>query len=419
MEIIPLYNLLQKQGFSTDTRSITEGQIFIALQGETFDGNTLAINALEQGASYALIDNPHYKTDERCILVENTLTTLQELAKIHRKHFSIPILVIGGSNGKTTTKELVHAVLSKKYTTHTTSGNLNNNIGVPMTILNMKANTEIAVIEIGANHPGEHRELMDILAPTHVLITNNGADHLEGFESLAGVRKANKEIYDWAHTHHAHAFVNQHIDDLGEDSNNLSRTVYPMSPYESTSSLYASIRYNGLDFTSSLFGSYNEANMLAALAIGEYFEVPLSDIQSAIAEYVPTLKRSQVIQKDDYTLIVDCYNANPTSMSLALRDFAHTSPTGKRIFVIGDMLEMGSEESRLHKEILDLTQSIADPHDIVWCVGPRFGMYKNDFPFAFFNSAADAQKIFTTLDLAGKIVFLKASRGIRLEDILK
>jgi UDP-N-acetylmuramoyl-tripeptide--D-alanyl-D-alanine ligase len=418
METRAIYDLIRKNGCSTDTRTLASGQVFIALKGENFDANELALTAIEQGASYAVVDSPVLQKNDQCIVVTNTHETLKELAIIHRHTFSIPIIVIGGSNGKTTTKELTKAVLQKRYRTHATNGNFNNDIGVPLTLLNMPIDTEIAVIEIGANHPGEHTELMTIASPTHVLITNNGADHLEGFGTLEGVRKANKEIYDMAQSQHAHVFVNKDIEYLIEDSAHLERTLYPTKPYASTSSLYASVCYDDTDLTTSLFGSYNEPNILAAIAIGEYFDVPLLDIQQAIKEYVPSLKRSQILTRDTYSIVLDCYNANPSSMEVALRDFARDTTPGHRFFIIGDMLEMGTDESRLHKEILHLVESLTSTGDTVWCIGPRFSAYKADFPFTFFETTTTPREIFGTLDLTGKTVFLKASRGIKLENVV-
>ena len=421
MQTKELYELYKRADYqiSTDTRTVKQGDLFVALSGDTFDGNAFAEEAIKKGASYAIISNPDYQIGERYIMVPDTLKTLQELATFHRTQLDIPILAIGGSNGKTTTKELVHAVLSTKYRVHTTKGNLNNSIGVPQTLLSMPLDTQIAVIEIGANHPNEHTELMNILYPTHILVTNNGMDHLEGFGSIAGVRAANKEIYDWARVHGAHLFVNKNIPDLTEDSQYLDRTLYPTKQSSSTSSLYAGVLYGDTEFKSSLFGAYNEPNILAAIALGEYFNVPMLDIQDSILKYEPSLKRSQVIRKDGYTLILDCYNANPSSMSLALQDFTKDTQAGTRLYIVGDMLEMGDSESVLHLEILTLLQKQADTHDTVWCVGPRFSQYKDEFPFTFFNDSASAKEVFRNLDLNKRNIFLKGSRGIKLEDIIK
>ncbi len=404
---------------STDTRNLSPGSVFFALTGDTFDGNTYTQEALEKGASWVIVDNPDYQINDRCMLVENVLETLQNIAQIHRKSYSIPIIAIGGSNGKTTTKELIHTVLSKKYAVHTTKGNLNNHIGVPLTLLQLTDDTDIAVIEVGANHPQEHSRLMELVAPTHVLVTNNGADHLEGFGNLDGVRRANAEIYTYAKTRDATIFVNKTISDLVEDSLCEKQYLYPTKPWVGTSTITTSITYDGALINSQLFGAYNESNILAAIAVGEYFDIPLPDIRDAIQTYTPTLKRSQVLHVDSLTVVLDCYNANPSSMELALRDFIQTTPAGNRIVVIGDMLEMGTEESRVHKEILALVQKISDTKDIIICVGPRFGIYTNEFPFMFFETTTSAAKYIEKLTLTNMYMFLKASRGIKLEDVIK
>jgi UDP-N-acetylmuramoyl-tripeptide--D-alanyl-D-alanine ligase len=421
MEPARLYELIAPEGIhvSTDTRTLKPGDVYIGIRGEKFDGNTFAVQALGKGARYAIVDRPEYSIDDRCIVVSDTRETLEALARIHREHFSIPVLAIGGSNGKTTTKELIAAVLAKKYRVHMTAGNLNNDIGLPLTLLAMPAETQFAVIEIGANHLEEHTKLLSILSPTHVLVTNNGADHLEGFGSLAGVRSANKELYDWAREHGAQAFVNKEIADLMEDSNGMQRILYPSLPYRNVPGTYAAIAYDGIPLTSSLFGSYNIPNMLAAVAVGTHFGVSMQDIQDAIKGYAPTLKRSEVVEKDGATIILDCYNANPTSMELALRDFFNATASGYRVVVIGDMLEMGDAEAAMHKEILELVHSKATMSDTVLCVGPRFGQFKEEYPFLFFQTAADARNHFKTLPLEGKTVFIKASRGIKLEEVLQ
>ena len=415
-----IYRLITENNFpiSTDTRTVEPGDFFVAIHVEQFDGKQYAAEALIKGAAYALIDNPEFNRGEKYILVENTLKTLQEVATLHRQQFTIPVLAIGGSNGKTTTKELISAVLQTTHKTHTTTGNLNNDIGVPLTILRMKKESEIAVIEIGANHPGEHTLLMNIVQPTHVLVTNNGADHLEGFGTLAGVRAANKEIYDIAKKLDAHAFVYKNLHDLVEDSTELPRTLYPKENIQSISETFAGISHKGISFTSQLFGSFNEPNILAAIAVGEYFTVPLTKIAHAIQEYTPTLKRSQVIKKDDYKIILDCYNANPSSMELSLGDFFKTSEAGKRVLIIGDMFELGNAEEESHKTLLDFLTSHADTEDIVLCIGPRLAKQKTSESFLFFPDALSAKNYFDSLPLSDKKVFIKGSRGMKLETIL-
>lgn len=420
MEIHELYKLISEGDISLcrDTRDIKPGDIYIALKGDTFDGNAYAQEALDKGARLAIIDNAAYKTDERCIVVEDTTTALQKLATLHRQTFSIPILVIGGSNGKTTTKELVAAVLAKKYTVHATKGNLNNERGLPLTLLAMPRTTEIAVIEIAADHAHEHTEKMGIVSPTHVLVTNNGADHLEGFGSMTGVRTANKEIFDCARTLQATAFVNKNIPELVADSDGLTRIFYPEHSYTSTSSLYAGIIYDTQPITSQLFGSLNEANILAAVAVGRHFEIPLEECAEAIKSYEPNLKRSQIIDQGDHTLILDCYNANPTSMTLALKDLFATTQPGTRIIIVGDMLEIGATEMEEHRNILTLINETKDAQDVVICIGPHFSAHKEAFQCNFFNSVEAAKGFYADISLSGKILFLKASRGVHLETLL-
>lgn len=426
MDIPSLYSLIlkAKMAISTDTRTIAPGDIYIGLKGDNFDGNAYAKDALAKGAAYALIDNPIYKESEQYIVVENTYKTLEALATTHRMTFSIPILVIGGSNGKTTTKELVHAVLATHYRVHTTKGNLNNTIGVPLTLLAMPKDTEIAVIEIGANHPGEHIELMNVVRPTHILVTNNGADHLEGFGSLEGVRKANKEIFDCALAQNATAFVNKELSDLVKDSSAMKRTLYPEDTVQSIPGIQAGIVYAGTPIHSQLFGSFNEANIAAAIAVGKTFNISMEHIAQAVAAYEPSLKRSQIIEKNGYTIILDCYNANPTSMTLALNSFFESSTPKKRVIVVGDMFEVGETEMQAHKEILELIKSRADANDEVICVGPRFstvfsGHQPSFSTFHFFPTPQEAKPFFESLDLSDKKIFLKASRGIKLEGILE
>lgn len=418
-----LYELISKIDFTicTDTRKLTPGDIYVGIKGDHFDGNSFATEALDKGASYVITQDPSYQNgNDKIIVVEDTKECLKELAHIHRKQCNFPIIAIGGSNGKTTTKELVSSVLSKKYRVHTTEGNLNNDIGVPLTLLEIKKDlTDIAVIEVGANHPGEHKELIAIVEPTHLLVTNNGADHLEGFGSLEGVRKANTELYDWAKMNGATIFVNKELMDLVQDSTCEKQYLYPDTPWQSTSTLLASLNYNGTPINSLLFGRYNEPNILAAIAIGKYFDISIDAIKEAIETYQPTLKRSQIIKKDSTTIVLDCYNANPTSMEKAIIDFAAHTPAGKRVFVIGDMLEMGEVEKKVHSDIIELLKKTVEPNDQTILVGPRFKILEAKAPFTFFETTEDAQKYFETLFLDEKHILLKASRGIKIEEVIK
>jgi UDP-N-acetylmuramoyl-tripeptide--D-alanyl-D-alanine ligase len=282
----------------------------------------------------------------------------------------------------------------------------------------MPATTEIGIIEIGANHPGEHADLMKIVEPTHVLVTNNGADHLEGFGSIEGVRTANKEIYDWARERGITIFVNKGIVDLCEDTENTNRVLYPMSDYKSSSDIYAAVTYDNTLIKTQLVGSLNELNILAAIAVGEYFKIPIAQMVEAFAEYMPTLKRSQLIVQGTTKIVLDCYNANPSSMELSLQDFFKLSNGYKRIIIIGDMLETGETEQIVHLEILNQVKNSIAENDVVLCVGPVFFTFKNDFSFQFFQNSNDAGEIFNELDLSDSYVFLKASRGITLENVV-
>lgn len=402
----------------TDTRKLRKGSLFFAWKGEKDDGNRFAQQALDNGAQYVVIDNPEFALDDRCILVEDSIKTLQDLAKFHREQFTIPVLAIGGSNGKTTTKELVASVLKEKYKIHVTEKNFNNHTGVPLTLLAMHPDTECAVVEIGANHAGEHSALLDVLQPTHVLVTNNGKDHLEGFGSTQGVRKANAEIFVWAEKHNAQIFVNKFLLDLVEDSSGSNQILYPEFDFQGTSDIFASINYDDLEIKSRLFGSFNEVNILAAVVIGIYFDVEKKKIKESIEGYTPELNRSQIVNKENYTVIMDCYNANPSSMELALLDVFTVSQEKKKIIIIGDMAELGSESSFYHKEILELVNNNISTKDIVICVGSIFSSFQEKYPFHFFENINDAKIFFTSLEKKDALVFLKASRSLGLENIL-
>lgn len=454
-----LYEITIKKGLSvtTDSRSIPPQSAYFALKGEKFNGNHYAAESLQKGAHVAIIDDVAlYKKQEihkgRYIIVVNVLQTLQALAAYHRKQCTIPIIAIGGSNGKTTTKELVTTVLATRYNVLSTTGNLNNDIGVPLTLLRLSPEHTIAVIEIGANHPHEHTMLMNMVHPTHVLVTNNGADHLEGFGSLEGARKANKEIYDWMYAQQKidqnlqqhltrTIFANKNIADIYEDSltplsNNTSLSSqntehttithisYPQAEYASASRQTAALYYDRQLFSSQLFGSFNEANILAAITIGEYFSVPQTVIQQAIASYIPTSQRSQIMKKDDHTLILDCYNANPTSMTAALIDVCtlpyDTYPNGK-IIIVGGMKELGTQSAQEHKAMLDFLIQHTTNKDTVLLVGKEFYEYRTEPAYAaytFFENSLTARPFFQSLPLTGTLVFLKASRGTALEQIL-
>lgn len=420
MDIPTLYTKLGNitQGVSIDTRTITSGVIFFGIKGENTDGNIFAKDALEKGASYAIVDNPAYAIDERIILVENTLHTLQMLAAYKRSLMNYPVLVIGGSNGKTTTKELVITVLKKKYRTYGTAGNLNNDIGVPLTLLQLPVDTEFAVVEIGANHPGEHIALMEIVQPDFALVTNNGADHLEGFGSFEGVRQANKEIFDESKKIGTKVFVSSLEKDLVEDSYECIQMLYPQKTYTPLPGLTTGLIYDNVELRSKLAGDFNYKNILSAIAVGDFFDIAMQDIVDAIQSYEPTLKRSQLLQKDAYTVLLDCYNANPSSMNLAIQSFVSNTPAGSRIFIIGDMFELGEHETGAHRELIVLLEKSTAPDDTVLCIGPRLYAQKNNI-FHFYEKLEDAKKLFLDMKKDGAFILLKGSRGMKLENMLE
>jgi UDP-N-acetylmuramoyl-tripeptide--D-alanyl-D-alanine ligase len=355
--------------------------------------------------------------------VENVLQTLQQLAHHHRKQLNIPFIAVCGSNGKTTTKELMYAVLSAQFRTVATKGNLNNHIGVPLTLLAIPGDTEIAVIEIGANHIGETADLCRIAAPGYGLVTNNGKDHLEGFGSIEGVRRANGELYEWLRTSGGLAFVNDRHPDLLEQSAGLKRKTYGSDPSSDyviepvQDTLFAAVQTQDpeLMIRSQLAGQFNWENMATAIAIGKYFDVPDEKIKSALENYSPGMNRSQVVNKDGATYIVDCYNANPSSMLLALESFA-ALPGETKAVVLGDMLELGEYSRDEHRQIIERVKEMAFGRVIL--VGPYFGELAGTLNSIAFENASVAREWFRTQDWSGWMILLKGSRGYRLETIL-
>lgn len=355
MTISQLYNcFLACKSVSTDTRQITEDCLFVALRGDKFDGNQYAKEALEKGAKYAIVDNSDFVVDNRYLLVDNSLEALQQLAHYHRKQLNIPIVGLTGSNGKTTTKELIAVVLNKKYKTYATKGNLNNHIGVPLTLLAIDSSYEIAVVEMGANHQKEIGLLCSISEPTHGLITNIGKAHLEGFGGIEGVRKGKGELYDWLVDSGGTVFVNGANPTLLEmaQERNFKESVNYLLDSDTLqmleSSPFVSYQDNqGNSIQTHLTGRYNFENIAAALAIGGYFGVPTYEANQAIADYNPTNNRSQIIQKGTNTVIMDAYNANPSSMAAAIENFGRLKAERKMV-ILGDMLELGEESPEEH-----------------------------------------------------------------------
>jgi len=428
MTIAELYKIFieQQQNFRTDTRKIENGSIFFALKGANFNGNEFAEKALELGASYVVIDEKQFAKNEKCILVDDVLTTLQNLATFHRQQFKIPVLCIGGSNGKTTTKELVSKVLAEKYIVHTTAGNFNNHIGVPITLLKMPLNTEFAVIEIGANHLLETKALCEIALPNYGLITNNGKDHLEGFGDIEGVKKANAELYDFLKIFGGAAFVNAGDIDLKTASVGLQQIFYSDSLEvrclgsieNSFPFLKAKIKINGNEFQiqSQLNGNYNLINIVAATAVGSYFGVANEQIKNAIENYKPANNRSQLIEKNGNHFIVDCYNANPSSMKLAIESFTEM-PMDNKIAIVGDMFELGNHSEFEHLQIANQLNNSSFEKVII--VGKEFAKLKNKFNhFISFETTAELKEWMNKQQFINHTFLLKASRGMALEKLL-
>ena len=427
MEIHELYQLfLQSTGITTDTRKIEKGQLYFALKGGNFNGNTFASKALEQGASYAIIDEIEFKINDNYIWVENVLNTLQQLGNYHLNQVK-PNAVIGitGSNGKTTTKELVYAVLNTTFKTHYTKGNLNNHIGIPLTLLEMKPDTEIAVIEMGANHQKEIESYCKYVEPTHGIITNCGKAHLEGFGGVEGIRKGKGELYDYLKQHQGLVFVN------GDDAilvNMLQERSMPdfISYGNNSSNKYNSkilienpflkIQFEDIEIDSNLFGSYNYSNIMCAIAVGKHFGVSNQQIQNAISNYHPENARSQVIEKNGYKLILDAYNANPTSMLHALESFAKSSDK-KKMVILGDMFELGDDAPKEHQHIANLSEQLK--FDNIILVGNEFSKTQTSDAVLKFKTTEAAHIWFQQQDFTGSEILLKGSRSMKMEKILE
>jgi UDP-N-acetylmuramoyl-tripeptide--D-alanyl-D-alanine ligase len=413
-----LLAVLQETGFkvSTDTRQPVTGTVFFALKGEAFDGSTFVPQALEQGAVAAVTENSALE-GEGVFVVLDVLKVLQEIAAHYRSLFSIPVLAIGGSNGKTTTRELVYTVLATKLRAHSSKENLNNHIGLPLSILAMSREAEIGVFEIGANHTGEHLELLEVLRPTHVLVTNNGLDHLEGFGSPEGVRQANKEIYDWAKVAGAKAFVNKKHVDLIEDSEGIDRSVYPAEDLVLVSAQPLAVAYRDKTYNTEMAGQYNLENIEAAVRIGEAFGISTPNALAAITAYAPHLKRSQILKIGTNTFVIDCYNANPSSMTLSLESF-FVSTQKPRGVVLGDMLELGAYAEAEHRKIVDLVSQHVPEHLIF--IGHQFkrALENSSLTYHWFPDSKEARVWFEAQEFSSTTFLLKGSRGMRVERLL-
>ena len=424
MTIEQLYQVyLRHPSVQTDTRKIKQGDIFFALKGPSFNGNEFALKALEAGAVCAVVDEAAFAVNEKTILVDDTLVALQALAKHHRQQFTIPFIAITGSNGKTTTKELVNAVLSTGYTTYTTEGNLNNHIGVPLTILTIKKDAAIAVIEMGANHRQEIAGYCEYTMPTHGIITNAGKAHLEGFGGEEGVKKGKGELYDYLRTHNGVAFVMWDYDYLQQMSEGLPSVVtYGTHDATVTGEAIKSGPFLDVQFTSGinetihtqLVGDYNLPNILCAAAAGNYFKIPGDKIKTAIEAYTPSNSRSQLIKKDTNTIILDAYNANPSSMKAAIENFAKLAAADK-ILMLGGMAELGAGSLEEHKQLIALI------HQYNWknvvLTGGDF--LKIRHPFISFENAGQAKDWFHQQQFNNTTILIKGSRSMQMEKVLE
>ena len=457
MEIISIYNKFKECGtVTTDTRTLKGGEMFFALKGENFDGNEYALKALELGARYAVVNKSASvaaSDDPRLVKVEDTLKTLQELARWHRSMIFVdghhlPVVALTGTNGKTTTKELIRAVLSSKYNVTATEGNLNNSIGVPLTLLKVTSETQIAVVEMGASHPGDIKELVDVALPNYGLITNVGKAHLLGFGSFEGVKATKGELYDYLRRTADKAFINvdnPHLCKMASDRNmqhDPERSESLLIPYgleyqgaqvlpSSAEEPFLRIELDGRIIRTNLIGSYNADNVMAALAVGAQFGVSLEDAIKAIEAYVPSNNRSQMTRTERNTLIVDAYNANPTSMAAALDNFSNVSADCK-VALLGDMLELGEDSLAEHEAVI---RSVASRNlSAAFFVGKEFiaasealsqdsglaGSVDADNPVCmkFFTSSDELAAYLADNPLSGATILIKGSRGTRMEKVI-
>jgi UDP-N-acetylmuramoyl-tripeptide--D-alanyl-D-alanine ligase len=423
-EIENLYARYSESGqVSTDTRKITPGSVFFALRGDKFDANEFAAEALEKGASWAVIDNAKYRNGDRYILVDDVLTTLQQLARYHRDQLGIPIVALTGSNGKTTTKELLHTVLSKKFRTLATRGNLNNHIGVPLTLLSIDRTIEMAVVEMGANHVGEIALLCQIANPTHGLITNIGKAHIGTFGGYENIIRAKSELYHHLATNNGVVFVNSQNTILTDLAKPFAQPVtYPSSGDFYTAQLIDADPFvrvkaeNGEEVRTQLIGAYNFENIACALCVGKYFGVSDSDANNAVAEYQPGNMRSQVISKGSNTIILDAYNANPSSMKAAIENLS-AMRAEKKVLILGDMYELEEEASKEHRAIGKLIRE-KGINEVYLC-GSLFKPALEEIPYAkHFDNKADLVEALKGSPLNGATILVKASRGIGLETIV-
>lgn len=425
MDISTLHKIyLSCSSITTDTRKISEDSLFFALKGENFDANTFAKEALQKGAKYVVIDDSKYHINEQTILVDNTLKALQKLAQFHRNYLKLPVIALTGSNGKTTTKELIHAVLSQKFNVKATIGNLNNHIGVPLTLLSFNKSTEIGIVEMGANHQEEIAFLCEITQPDYGYITNFGKAHLEGFGGIEGVIKGKSEMYDYLQNNNKKVFIN--LDDHLQTKKSELISRFSFSSQDKYANVfineikadpYVSVKHENEIIQSNLIGIYNAPNINAAITIGKFFEVSNHLIKNAIENYFPTNNRSQLSRKGSNELILDAYNANPSSMKAALHNLIELPQTNKIAF-LGDMFELGDESYNEHTAIVESMKNQAEIE--FYFVGKEFYKTKTTHPnFHFFSTFEELKMELTEKKFESKYILIKGSRGMALERIVE
>lgn len=416
---------LEHPQVQTDTRALKKGEIFFALKGPNFNGNSYALRALEHGAAGVVVDEPIGLEAENIFLVDDVLTCLQQLALHHRKQFNIPFIAITGSNGKTTTKELVHAVLSSTFKTYTTKGNLNNHIGIPLTLLAIKKDAEMAIVEMGANHQKEIEAYCKYVLPTHGLINNCGKAHLEGFGGVEGVRKGKGELYDFIADDGGIAFVNGDLDYLMNMSQKIKHKIYygnqlgsfKTSIVQNDPLLVLEVSHphvNQQKVFTRLVGEYNKPNVEAAICIGEYFKIPFDTIRDAIEAYEPNNARSQLLKKGSNTVILDAYNANPNSMQAAIENFSKNAALNKML-MLGAMMELGEDSIYEHQQIVDLIKS--KKFENVMLVGGDFE--KVTHPFIYFKNADEASNWLKENLPSKTTILVKGSRSMKMEKLVE
>ncbi len=424
MKIESLYKIfLQYPSVQTDSRKIKKGDLFFALKGPNFNGNEYAAKAIESGAAYAIVDEQPKTDNDKILVTDDVLKTLQQLARHHRLQFNIPFIAITGSNGKTTTKELAHVVLNSSFNTYTTQGNLNNHIGIPLTILQVKNDAAMAVIEMGANHRGEIASYCQYSLPTHGIITNCGKAHLEGFGGIEGVKKGKGELYDFLRETGGSVFAMWDYPYLREMSKGISKIVkYGTADADVAGTVSQAEPFlkvamtKGVSFSevnTQLVGDYNLPNVLVAIAVGVHFGVPDEKIKKAIEEYEPSNSRSQLVNWNNNHIILDAYNANPSSMKLAIENFAHLHADNK-LLLLGGMAELGNESLKEHQSIIELIQQF-NWKDVA-LVGGDF--QKINHPFRKFNNSLEAGKWLKGLNLKEAYLLVKGSRSMQMEKVL-